>query len=72
MGAHIEHTGDNLSFLSIAFIILAAIGIGTIAVILSAISAIISIIINWPKFKVRAVEIREWICKPFRKNKKQP
>lgn len=64
MAGHIETGGDTVfAAVSVIFIILGAIGLGTVAAILGICSAIVSLIINWPKLRERLFTIF--------KNKKQ-
>jgi hypothetical protein len=54
MGAHIDTNGDStLAAVSLIFIVLAAVGLGTVGAIVAIVSGSISIVINWPRFKER-------------------
>lgn len=54
MAGHIDTGGDTIfAAVSLIFIVLGAIGLGTVAAILGICSAVVSLIINFPKFKER-------------------
>ncbi len=54
MAGHIETGGDTLfAAVSLIFIVLGAIGLGTVAAILGICSAVVSLVINYPKLKER-------------------
>lgn len=59
MGIHIDDSGDStLAAISLLFVVLAFIGIGTIGAVIAIISGGISIVINWPKFRERIKQIK--------------
>lgn len=58
MAGHIETGGDTVfAAVSVIFIILGAIGLGTVAAVLGICSAVVSLIINWPKLRERLSSI---------------
>lgn len=61
---HIESNGDStFAIISLGSILLALVGLGTIAASIAIISGTISIIINWSKFVIKVEQVYHKIFK---------